>query len=152
MLIPIVIASPIDYRLWSLALPHPSLPTFSSAWQWALPELSSLHYNILEGQSANWGIMSKHYYLTNSLPKLLMASLPLSLLGLIWAGTNKAGHGPSMGGSGRGVLEIIGRTGLGMGVVGLIGGLSAVGHKEWRFVVYAVPVFNILAALTASAL
>lgn len=33
-----------------------------------------------------------------------------------------------------------------------VGLLSALGHKEWRFVAYVVPLLNVLAAVGASAL
>jgi alpha-1,6-mannosyltransferase len=148
------VSGPIDYFLWSQALPHPSLPTFNSAWQIIWPELSSMHYNLVQGQSANWGIMSKHYYFSNSLPKLLMGALPLAALGVALVPASRLGVARKWMGLGqvKAIQEVTGRLGMGLGVVGLLGGLSAVGHKEWRFVVYAVPVVNVVAAMTASAL
>lgn len=113
-----------------------------------------MHYNLLQGQSANWGIMSKHYYFTNSLPKLLMGCLPLAGLSVLLVLCTRLGVGRKWIGLGhvKGIEEVLVRSGLGAGVVGLLGGLSAVGHKEWRFVVYAVPIVNVLAAMSASAL
>jgi alpha-1,6-mannosyltransferase len=116
--------------------------------------MASMHYNLVQGQSANWGIMSKHYYFTNSLPKLLMGCLPLAALGAVMVITTRLGVGRSLVGLGyvKGIEEVLVRLGMGLGGVGLLGGLSAVGHKEWRFVVYAVPVVNVVAAMAASAL
>ena len=61
-----------------------------------------------------------------------------------------------------GLREVVGYFGL--GIVGLVGVLSCVGHKvglaqarfadgqEWRFVVYAVPIINLLASFAASSM
>jgi alpha-1,6-mannosyltransferase len=113
-----------------------------------------MHYNLVQGQSANWGIMSKHYYFSNSLPKLLMGALPLAALGVALVPASRLGVARKWMGLGqvKAIQEVTGRLGMGLGVVGLLGGLSAVGHKEWRFVVYAVPVVNVVAAMIASAL
>lgn len=150
----IVIAGPIDYLLWSRALPHPSLPTFTSSWQIIWPELSAMAYNILEGQSANWGIMPRHYYLSNSLPKLLMGSLPLAGAAVAWTTLRQTGlmKRYAQPAAERTVFEVSVRMGLGVGAAGMIAALSCIGHKEWRFVVYVVPVLNVLAAVAAATL
>ncbi|KAG9048903.1 dolichyl-P-Man:Man(7)GlcNAc(2)-PP-dolichol alpha-1,6-mannosyltransferase [Tulasnella sp. UAMH 9824] len=78
--------------------------------QWPLwPELSTFGFNILEGKSADWGTSPFHTYFTAFLPKLLLSSMPLALLGLI-----------------------------------------VDSHKEWRFIVYIVPILNVIAARGAS--
>ncbi|WVF70624.1 hypothetical protein IAT40_005416 [Kwoniella sp. CBS 6097] len=151
----LAISAPLDYTLWKPTIPHPSLPTFTSPLQILWPELSALHYNALQGHSAEWGIMSKHYYLTNSVPKLLVGSLPLVALGLsLWALST---FGVKLGFAGRegvkvneGVGEVLRLFGL--GTLGLIGAMSCIGHKEWRFIIYSLPVLQLVAAMTAASL
>jgi alpha-1,6-mannosyltransferase len=69
--------------------------------------------------------------LTSALPKLLLTGFPLALLGLLADGRIRTLALPS---------------------AVMIAGLSALPHKEWRFVVYAVPVLNIAAARGARAM
>ena len=66
-----------------------------------------------------------HSYLTVYLPKLLLGSLPLSILGAS--------------------LDVRIRSLLAP-VLAFVGLISCLGHKEWRFVVYVVPIVNIGAA------
>jgi hypothetical protein len=129
-----VIAGPIDHELWSRALPHASLPQFTSWWQFAWPELASLQYNLFQGQASNWGIMPAHYYFTNSLPKLLMSALPLAVFGLVWAAADKLGmlgNGNSNGNGGKGFGKAVWEIWclFGPALAGLLGAMSAVGHK-----------------------
>lgn len=70
-----------------------------------------------------------HTYFTAYLPKLLLSSLPLSVLGFLLDSRVRDPMFPALA------------------FVLLISGL---GHKEWRFVVYVVPVFNIAAAKGAA--
>ncbi|WWD17880.1 hypothetical protein CI109_102324 [Kwoniella shandongensis] len=148
----LAISSPIDLTLWRPTIPHPSLPTFTSPLQLLWPELSALHYNLIEGQADNWGIMSWHYYFTNSLPKLLVGSAPLLVVGVgAWlldiVGVKVDGKNRNLA---KGYGEVL-KT-FGAGVVALIGAMSAVGHKEWRFIIYSIPILNLLAAFSASSL
>ncbi len=64
-------------------------------------------------------------YFTSFLPKLLLSSLPLSALGCLLDSRIRSLLLPYLA------------------FVGLISGLA---HKEWRFVIYVVPAFNIAAA------
>ncbi|WRT64150.1 uncharacterized protein IL334_001079 [Kwoniella shivajii] len=149
----LAISSSIDYTLWKPTIPHKSLPTFTSTWQILWPELSALHYNFFQGQSSNWGIMPFHYYFTNSLPKILLTSLPLIVLsGLIWFSRLTGINTKIAGKEGEKVYEGVGEIIklFGAGTVTLIGAMSLIGHKEWRFIIYSIPVFQLIASFSAT--
>ncbi|PIL35310.1 hypothetical protein GSI_02035 [Ganoderma sinense ZZ0214-1] len=98
--------------------------------QWPLwPELYGLYFNVIQGKSSDWGVEPFHAYATSYLPKLLLSSFPLAGLGFLLDGRVRSFLLPYLA------------------FVGLISGLA---HKEWRFVVYAVPAFNVAAARGAS--
>ncbi|OWZ79285.1 alpha-1,6-mannosyltransferase [Cryptococcus neoformans Bt85] len=96
------------------------------------PELSAAIFNIVHGKSKDWGVMPWWHYLP-ALCKLCLASAPLALVGCYISLRQSERE--------REMLKIL----LGP-VMGLVGILSMVKHKEWRFVVYAVPLINIIAA------
>ncbi|KZT01550.1 glycosyltransferase family 22 protein [Laetiporus sulphureus 93-53] len=100
-------------------------------WQrWPLwPEFYGIYFNVLEGKSSEWGVSPFHSYFTAHLPKLLLSSLPLSLIGFLSDSRIRAHLLPTIA------------------FLLLISGLD---HKEWRFVVYVVPIFNIAAARGAA--
>jgi alpha-1,6-mannosyltransferase len=95
------------------------------------PEFSGLYFNVLQGKSSEWGTSPPHAYLTSHLPKLLLSSAPLAILGAAVDGRVRSFLFPS---------------------VVFVGAISALAHKEWRFVVYTVPVFNVAAARGARTL
>ena len=116
--------------------------------QWPIwPEFTGLYFNVVQGKSSEWGVRHDsftshlkyeidaytrvqvspwHTYIASYLPKLLLASLPLSFIGLI---TDQ-----------RRIIALLFPPAC---FVALI---SNLGHKEWRFVVYVVPFFNVAAA------
>jgi len=82
--------------------------------------------------------MSKHYYFTNSLPKLLGGTaVPIAIGGLAWIASLASAAGAQgkkdsvwakwMRTTGRNVGEVVWT--FGPGVVGLVGGMSLIGHK-----------------------
>ncbi|KAG6335675.1 hypothetical protein ID866_3409 [Astraeus odoratus] len=94
--------------------------------QWPLwPELYAFYFNVYLGKSAEWGIHPPYTYFGVFLPKLLLGALPLAALGAI--------------------LDHRIRSLL-LAPTLFVLGLSALRHKEWRFVVYIVPLVNIAAA------
>ncbi|KAG1775965.1 glycosyltransferase family 22 protein [Suillus placidus] len=94
--------------------------------QWPLwPELYGIYFNVYQGKSSDWGTSPLHAYFLSHLPKLLLGSLPLAVLGAALDNRVRALVLPP-------VLFIV-----------LI---SCLGHKEWRFIIYVVPLFNIAAA------
>lgn len=66
-----------------------------------------------------------HTYFTSSLPRLLMTGLPLAIFGIMLDKRLRQLALPSLC---------------------FVGLLSALGHKEWRFIIYIVPIFNVCAA------
>ncbi|KAG1841033.1 glycosyltransferase family 22 protein [Suillus subalutaceus] len=94
--------------------------------QWPLwPELYGIYFNVYQGKSSDWGTSPVHAYFLSHLPKLLLGSLPLAVLGAALDNRVQALMFPP-------VLFIV-----------LI---SCLGHKEWRFIIYVVPFFNVAAA------
>ncbi|KAG2145216.1 glycosyltransferase family 22 protein [Suillus clintonianus] len=94
--------------------------------QWPVwPELYGIYFNVFQGKSSEWGTSPIHAYFLSHLPKLLLGSLPLAVLGAVVDGRVQALiHPPLL----------------------FIGLISSLGHKEWRFIIYVVPLFNIAAA------
>ena len=98
--------------------------------RWLYPEGEVLFFNTVENQSSKWGTSPWPTYLTHFLPKLLLGGMPLA----VWA---------------------IVRDWLWMGRRGAVYWVPAVvfvllysflPHKEWRFIIYIVPLFNLMAA------
>ncbi|KAG7451384.1 alpha-1,6-mannosyltransferase subunit [Guyanagaster necrorhizus] len=92
------------------------------------PEFFGIYFNVYQGKSADWGVDPPLTYFTRHLPRLLLSAVQLSLLGLYIDHRIRSLLLPS----------II--------FVALISGL---GHKEWRFIIYVVPTFNVAAARAA---
>ncbi|KDN50722.1 hypothetical protein RSAG8_01220, partial [Rhizoctonia solani AG-8 WAC10335] len=111
---------------------------FWNTWLW--PELSGILFNVYEGKSSEWGTSPWYAYLTHHLPKLLLGSAPLSLYASLPSTKHKENK-PS-----NPVWELVAPYTL---FTLLISGL---GHKEWRFVVYVVPMINVVAAVGAQRL
>ncbi|KIJ67137.1 glycosyltransferase family 22 protein [Hydnomerulius pinastri MD-312] len=94
--------------------------------QWPLwPELYGIYFNVYLGKSSDWGTSPAHTYFTAYLPKLLLGAIPLATLGAM--------------------LDHRIRSLL-CAPIAFVFALSALGHKEWRFVIYVVPLANIAAA------
>ncbi|KAH9053005.1 Alg9-like mannosyltransferase family-domain-containing protein [Lactarius deliciosus] len=100
--------------------------------QWPLwPEFFSIYFNVYEGKSAEWGVSPFWTYLTTFLPRLLMATALFIPIGFIRDARVRALVQPAL------LFILL---------------MSFIGHKEWRFVVYVVPLLNIAAAQGARVL
>lgn len=93
------------------------------------PELAGQYFNVYQGKSAEWGVSPFHAYFVAHLPKLLLTGLPLAILGLIVDSEVRS---------------------LVVPYVTFMLLLSFHGHKEWRFIIYAVPIWNIAAGRGAA--
>ncbi|KGO73371.1 GPI mannosyltransferase [Penicillium italicum] len=109
----------------------------STFWQsfplW--PEFEAFRFNVLAGQSSEWGTEPWSFYFLNALPRLLFN--PLSyLLAIPVALRQPATRSPALA--------------LLVPALSFVAVYSFQPHKEWRFIVYIMPSLTAVAALGAS--
>ncbi|KAH9924097.1 glycosyltransferase family 22 protein [Amylocystis lapponica] len=98
----------------------------SYSWQqWVWPEFYAIYFNVFLGKSAEWGVSPYYAYFIVMMPRVLLSSTVLLFAGLY---------------SDQRIRALLFPAGMFLMLI------SALGHKEWRFVVYVVPLFNIAAA------
>ncbi|CAG8528951.1 15752_t:CDS:2, partial [Dentiscutata heterogama] len=97
-------------------------------WQTRLmwPEGYVFYFNAILGKSVEWGVLPFNTYFTVFLPRLLLMSLPLCIFSVFSDFRTRRLLTP---------------------MLAFIGGFSFLGHKEWRFIIYVVPIFNLCAAI-----
>lgn len=93
------------------------------------PEFEVLWFNSVLNRSSEWGTHSFHWYFTSALPRSLLAAYPLCILGAFLD---------------RRVLPFI------IPVFFFVLLYSKLPHKELRFIISSVPIFNLSAAVAAS--
>lgn len=99
------------------------------------PEFAGFYYNAIEGKSSDWGTSPWHFYFTNALPRLLVNPLTWQVcipLAVGMSATRKAS------------LDVL------IPLLAFLGIYSVQPHKEWRFIIYAVPGLTAVAAIGAS--
>ena len=110
------------------------------------PEFHSLLFNVYNNKAIEWGTSPFHSYFTLHLPKLLMCALPLSIISILpkskylpneTLNNKKTKYNP---------LSIL------FAPIVFISLFSYLKHKEWRFIVYIIPLWNGVASLGANRL
>ncbi|KAK9459161.1 Alg9-like mannosyltransferase family-domain-containing protein [Lipomyces oligophaga] len=102
-------------------------------WNMAiLPELMGVYFNVILGKSVQWGSSPWHTYWSIDLPKLLLNPLayPMMFAGFLYEGR---------------------RIGILLSpFLAYVALYSFQAHKEWRFIVYVIPMLTGSAALTVN--
>ncbi|KAK6260952.1 hypothetical protein SCA6_015426 [Theobroma cacao] len=93
------------------------------------PEFEVFWFNSVLNRSSEWGTHSIHWYFTSALPRLLLAAYPLFMLGVLLD---------------RRLLTLV------LPVFSFVVLYSKLPHKELRFIISSVPIFNLSAAVAAS--
>lgn len=93
------------------------------------PEFEVLWFNSVLNRSSEWGTHPFHWYFTSALPRSLLAAFPLFMLGVLLD---------------RRVLLFV------LPVLSFVLLYSKLPHKELRFIISSVPVFNLSAAIAAT--
>ncbi|KAI9698376.1 MAG: dolichyl-P-Man:Man(7)GlcNAc(2)-PP-dolichol alpha-1,6-mannosyltransferase [Candelina mexicana] len=120
-LIGLLVTVPIDSYFWQ------STPLW--------PELVGFYYNAVQGKSSEWGTSAWHFYIANAVPRLMMNPLTWQLcipLAVGMKATRKAS------------FDVL------IPLAAFIGIYSVQPHKEWRFIVYAVPGLTAIASIGAN--
>lgn len=101
-----------------------------------LPELAAFHYNVVAGNAANWGVEPYAAYFTKYIVNFFRPPhvLFLGLFGLITDPTQRSSRAQNS-------LRV-----LAVSALVFVAVMSLLPHKEWRFIVYTIPVFNAVAA------
>ncbi|EFX02587.1 alg9-like mannosyltransferase [Grosmannia clavigera kw1407] len=105
---------------------------------WTLPAYTFLDVNLAQDVAVFYGRNPWHYYLSQGLPLLTMASLPWALTAVYAALTSSSSPSSSFSSNARRALAF--------SVVTTVAVLSLVAHKEVRFLYPLLPVLNVLAA------
>ncbi|KMZ67791.1 Dol-P-Man:Man(7)GlcNAc(2)-PP-Dol alpha-1,6-mannosyltransferase, family GT22 [Zostera marina] len=93
------------------------------------PELEVFWFNSILNRSSEWGTHSFHWYFTSALPRSLLVAYPLCLLGMLFD---------------KRILRYI------IPVFSFVLVYSKLPHKELRFIIGSLPLFNVSAAIVAS--
>ena len=102
-------------------------------WQILLwPELESFSFNVFNARSSEWVVSPWYEYFSHHMPKLMMN--PLSILLFFWELTSNF----------KKTIQIIIPSLIYLGVY------SFNGHKEWRFIIYVLPMFLAVSACGAA--
>ncbi|KAL9542277.1 hypothetical protein MBANPS3_008686 [Mucor bainieri] len=104
-----------------------TVPLDSYLWQRGLlwPEGMVFYFNAILNKSAEWGTLPFHAYFASFLPRLLLVSYPLACVAFVTNGR---------------VRRML------MPMLVYIAVFSCLPHKEWRFIMYTIPVFTAAAA------
>lgn len=99
---------------------------------WGIPEVDSFIFNVLEGNSASWGTESPLAYINKYIPMIFLPPtvIILNYFSLRFAPTE---------------LKIVAFAGY---IHVLL--MSLQPHKEWRFILYAIPSIMMLGSLSAA--
>ncbi|KAF8566532.1 hypothetical protein P879_08152 [Paragonimus westermani] len=119
-----------------------SLIVDSTFWQRLVwPEGEVFYYNTVLNKSGQWGIFPFHWYFTSALPRALLMTIVLLLLWTIFAVRVVLSGGLAYD-------REFSSTSVGLISSALLFVLlySWLPHKELRFIIYTVPVFNLAAA------
>ncbi|KAI9351852.1 Alg9-like mannosyltransferase family-domain-containing protein [Pilaira anomala] len=107
-----------------------SVPLDSFFWnQWIWPEGMVFYFNAILNKSSEWGTLPFYAYFTSFLPRLLLISFPLALFGYL---------------NDIRVRRIL------TPIFVYVTIFSCLPHKEWRFIVYTIPVFTCAAAYSVT--
>ncbi|KAL8478787.1 hypothetical protein ACS0TY_030604 [Phlomoides rotata] len=102
----------------------------SVLWRkWLWPELDVFWFNSVLNRSSEWGTHAFHWYFTSALPRSLLVAYPLFVLGALLDSRIRLYSIP---------------------VLTFVVLYSKLPHKELRFIISSLPIFNLSAAIAAS--
>jgi len=119
-----VVATSVMVAILSLCLTISFDSFFWRRWLW--PEGEVFYFNTILNKSSQWGVMPWHWYFSSALPRAMMGTLFLLPGGLMFTQRMRPFFFP---------------------VLAFICLYSFLPHKELRFIIYALPIFNCVCAV-----
>jgi alpha-1,6-mannosyltransferase len=92
------------------------------------PEFEVFLFNGIENKSVSWGVHPFHYYFTHLMLKVAPLTFPIAKMAMVYSKAR--------------MFTLVGL--LHMTV------MSFIPHKEWRFVIYCIPLFGVSASIGVS--
>lgn len=123
------------------------------------PEGAVFYFNAILGKSQEWGVLPFHTYFTVFLPKVLGLAYAFGLLGFVYSIASFIYQ--TFNSSNEDALDTddlitscfnLVHKRLMFPSLLYVAFMSCLGHKEWRFLVYILPIFNLSAAVTVAKL
>ena len=130
----LVVSVSIDTYFWGLQY-NIRYRTDPNKWFVMWPELHSFYFNGVQNKSSEWGISPWHWYLLTAIPKSVTCAIPFALIGLIYQKRNSL----------FGILDPTPVNLLGPALI-FVGIFSLLPHKELRFIMPSLTLFNIAGA------
>ena len=100
------------------------------------PEMHSFYFNGVQNKSSEWGVSPWHWYFLNAIPKSVTCALPFAFIGLVYQ-KRRAIIGGLVDST---VLNIVGPAIIFVGI------FSVLPHKELRFIMPSLTLFNVAGA------
>jgi alpha-1,6-mannosyltransferase len=122
--------------------------------RWLWPEFDVFFYNAVENKSSDWGTEPWYWYFTSALPRSCLAAYPVALAApLVLAFQGRSGRGAD-GATAAAAAPPRFETAVCVlfPALAFVALYSLLPHKELRFIFYAVPAFNVVAAIWMGAL
>ncbi|KAK0249872.1 glycosylphosphatidylinositol anchor biosynthesis [Friedmanniomyces endolithicus] len=109
--------------------------------QWVFPPIQFLYFNIVQGVAGFYGLNRLDYYFTEGLPLLLTTALPFAGIGM--------GHALRPNEDRKHLGSYVERQTLyllAVAVVATVLAMTAISHKEVRFIYPLLPILHVIAA------
>lgn len=105
-------------------------------WQKPLmvPEIQGFIYNVIQGKSSNWGVSPYEQYFLQDIPKVINFGGPVVWVFMFFGLISKD------------ITPSKTTTILGISSLIYVAVYSMQPHKEWRFIVYVIPILTLLTA------
>ncbi|KAK0876473.1 glycosylphosphatidylinositol anchor biosynthesis [Friedmanniomyces endolithicus] len=109
--------------------------------QWVFPPIQFLYFNIVQGVAGFYGLNRLDYYFTEGLPLLLTTALPFAGIGM-WHALRPGEDRKHL----NGYVERQTLYLLAVAVVATVLAMTAISHKEVRFIYPLLPILHVIAA------
>ena len=130
----LIVSIPIDTYFWGLQYDIRYRGDSKQLFvMW--PEMHSFYFNGVQNKSHEWGVSPWHWYFLNALPRSVTCALPFFFIGLFYQPRKTL-----MGFLDTQTVQIIGPALIFIGI------FSVLPHKELRFIMPALTLFNIAGA------